>query len=251
MYREKQQVRLGKWSLTVEQGLSFTSRFSGGRKGAKGHKRGISESEDEATGTGPAKKPVSDDTLVRMDGPRHLANAMGTGKVMLSIEQMQQEWSDLSRAKIVHGVTGLPMNLDLTVISSENYLKLLLWQGERIEKESLEGHLGRIQGRLDSLGFHVLCDAGLEDLGSHRKDLANSLFTRWTDDLLRQRGEVPRSFETGRGHDPREWLLERLIDVLYPASKDRSPRIQEEQEIVSREEYSGSEEQRRNLARSC
>jgi len=157
--------------------------------------------EGEANGRSSAKKTTMEVDFERnLVGPRLLANAFGTGQVELLITRMEQEWSDLSCAGLLHGADASPSFPDLVVTDRSNFISTLLWHSERLDKDSLEGQIRKIQSRIDDANFYALFDAATKNVQEaiQASNPTTSLFFQWTNDLLCERGKSPTS-RTGRG----------------------------------------------------
>jgi hypothetical protein len=155
----------------------------------------------------PPKKPRTRCQLTRQfNTPRDLAVAFGDIKARVSA--LMQDWDRLSRSQVLHEVV-MPQLATNYTSTSRTYLDLLVWHGQQLDKNTLEGQLHLLQSRFDYANYCSLYNVALEDV-SQNKD---PLFFRLRDDWLRQRGRSSQRRWVGPGYRATCAVIDRLVEI--------------------------------------
>ena len=152
------------------------------RCAAKGARKRI---HDTSSLSVPRKKPNRNArTTEQCPTSRQLADAFGNEDVVNQIFTIKQQWKKVSRSRPLYNTSMHEVSGELVPGDRTTYLEALEWQGERLNRSTVEGQLYQLQNRINQANYRSLYNAAVEDTAKGK----DSLFVQWTDEWMRQRG---------------------------------------------------------------
>ena len=122
---------------------------------------------------------------------------------------MRQDWERLSRSQLLHQVVMPQLATDYSSTGRLSYPSLLVWHGQQLDRNTLEGQLHVLQNRIDSANYHSLYKMALEDVRLNK----DPLFFQWSDKWLQQHGKIPQKRRAGRGYRATCAVIDRLVEI--------------------------------------
>jgi len=141
--------------------------------------------------------------------PSDLANAFGTGDVKARISTLMQDWDRVSRTQLLHGVVMPHLATSTAPAGETRYVDLLLWHGQQLRNNTIDGELYSLQSRIDYANYHSLYKVAVEDVRKNKRPL----FFQWTDEWIRRQGHSPQKRRISRGYGAKCAVLDRLVQI--------------------------------------